>query len=192
MDSTYNSNLPNGEIPEITCATNPEEGFQDILLAIRRVSLDSAGDCTLEAAGRFEGSIVGLEILIKAGMRPGIIQVGDEEEIDPTAVHVDGILFRSIGKPTGELIRALSKLYEVPSKSPEARDVVAFVGIALDGDPRQIREQHIRLKLFHDPWDKDCECCELFLHVDLPDRLIGIHEKDQEYRPAVIRALAAR
>jgi len=179
-------------LPEITAAFDPEEGFQDIILRILEISFDVEGGCTMRAMGTFEGKLVGTGIAMQGGMRPFFVG-GDIDKQDSNAFFPRGIVFNSLGEPSDNLVAALSKLYGITGPLARMRAEVAFGCAAIDGDPRQVRNQPVYFKLFFgEPSDDegpDDQYCELYCNLHLKDRLVEIKEKDGEYRPGVIRAL---
>lgn len=62
------------------------------------------------------------------------------------------------------------------------------MAVSLGTDPRTLPNIPAKLKLFFHS-DIESRYAEVFLNIDLPERLVQFHEKDQEYRKNVIRVL---
>ncbi len=66
-----------------------------------------------------------------------------------------------------------------------------FTGISLEGNPAALFQGPAKIKLFFEPEDEnDYEerYAELFMNFNLKERKMWLSEKDEEYRPAIIRA----
>ena len=70
---------------------------------------------------------------------------------------------------------------------------IAFAVMSLAGDPRAPEQGPVKMKLFYEPAADDPQhdehYAEHYLNIDLAAKLIQFHEKDPEYRPAIIHAL---
>ena len=73
---------------------------------------------------------------------------------------------------------------------------VAFTGISLQGDPRALTVAPAKIKLFFEPdgepddEEYQARYAEAYLDVDLVARRLELNEKDEDYRGALVRALA--
>ena len=172
---------------------NLEQGFADFLLQVEAVSFDSSGKCLITAGGREEGLDVGLQVLLPAGMKCGLVERGDDLVLEEDRVYYNGVEFRSLGTRSENFLAVLAKAYEVPLQSPKMAGATAFTCIVLEGDMESFAERPVKCKLFFDEKmlreDNDEDYCELYLNIDLKLRILEIAEKDQEYRANIMRAL---
>ena len=142
---------------------------------------------TITAQGMHRGRHVGLEIRIKAGMKPGLI--GDE--IDKTAFYPQGIIIRRIGDTTRHLADVFAEVYIAPISNAEPLQELDLTSFALDGDPTLVETEHLNFKVFHDDSDALGLYFEMFLHIDIPEGFIRLDEKDEEYRENVVKSFVA-
>jgi hypothetical protein len=84
-------------------------------------------------------------------------------------------------------VESLASAYEVEPPQGALRRSIPLTVFALEGDPQQLESQHLNFKVFHDDTEERDQYYELFLHVDLPNGRVELHEKDPEYRTSVIR-----
>lgn len=98
------------------------------------------------------------------------------------------VTLRSIGEPSDNFVEVLSKLYGVPSKSSPMLAEITAQAVGLAADPRRLLEVPVRMKLFFHS-QIEGRYAEVFLNLDVPGRVVQLHEKDQEYRQNVVRAL---
>ena len=72
------------------------------------------------------------------------------------------------------------------------RHITEAYAISLEGNPEMVKNSPARLKLFFG-WEEGSETPygELFLNLDLPNRILELNEKDPEYRSAILAALGA-
>lgn len=178
------------DLPEITAKIGDE--FQDIVLAITDVSVDSTGKYKITASGKFQGKIVGLGLVVRGNMLPGVNPnpKDDKDYFNKDAIYGEGIIFESIGPPSNELVTAIANLYGIKVSQPKMKEKVGFTTIALKGDPRNIKLEMVHFKLFHDEEDEDGEYSELYVDFDIPDGAVVILEKDMDFREGIIKALS--
>jgi len=106
-----------------------------------------------------------------------------------------GISLRSIGAPSDFLLQTLSKLYKQPlgTTATFVKDInVTYVNLkefakAVTGQEGQYTAAN-QYKLFFEGKD-DEEYAEVFLNVNSEENWIELAEKDEEYRPDLLRFL---
>ena len=162
------------------------EDFKDIAFVIEEIDRLGDGSHRVLAAGDYSGNRVALAVAVASGMNPGVVG----SIIDSSAFLEAGITFESVGSDSDALLAAIADLYSCTMPSSQMRPEIEFVAFPLEGDPKNIESEHLNFKIFHDPDNLNGEYCELFVHVDLPNRSLEIHEKDREYRTNVVKALA--
>ena len=108
----------------------------------------------------------------------------------------DGIILKSIGKPSDRLLALLATLYKqkLPANSKFIDSVsLAYVDLNQFGkslvstDPNNDPDVK-EYKLFFQSKDEEAE---LYLNIKPKKQLVEIKEKDEEYRPAIIQMLEA-
>lgn len=170
--------------PELTQLA--EEGFIDMVFRIRDRHVDPNGWWTLTIDAKHQRTIVGLKVAVQPEMRPGI--VGDN--IDKTAFYPASILLMSDGAKSDALLRAFERLSKHPARNVKFREMSKVTSFALDGDPRKLKTEPVKFKIFHDDQDERGEYFELYLNIDLPGGVVALKEKDEEYRPTILKALS--
>lgn len=70
----------------------------------------------------------------------------------------------------------------VPVAGP--RRELGFTAFALQGDPRRLGEEPVRLRLY-----QERPALEVYLHVNLPGLEVEVREKDGEFRGALVTTL---
>lgn len=171
--------------PELTQLS--EEGFVDMVFRIRETHLDENGWYTLTADAKHEGETVGLSVAIQPNMRPGIV----DDKIDNTAFYSQGVLLLRDGVNSDRLLRAFESLYGQPARKSKFRERAELTSFSLMGDPQKLKTSYVKFKIFHDDQDEHGEYFELYLHINLPGGFIAMNEKDQEYRPKILKGLVA-
>ncbi len=169
--------------PELTQLSG--EGFIDMVFRIRDIHVDKNWWYTLTTDAKHRGTIVGLKIAVQPGMRPGIVG----NDIDKTAFYSKSILLIRDGSNSDALLRTFESLYKHPVRDLKFRDMSEVTSFALNGDPRKIKTEYVKFKIFHDDQDERGEYFELYLHINIPGGFIALNEKDQEYRPTILKGL---
>ena len=95
------------------------------------------------------------------------------------------VTIKSAGKSTEAFVRALAKAYG-KAAPPFALTERQLTAIALGGDPRNAYAGKVELKLFCES-ERENEYAEIYLNFDLSKRVVELHEKDPEYRVAVLK-----
>ena len=117
--------------------------------------------------------------------------VGKPLEDGSATFYWGRVTLHSIGAASDNFVALLSKLYGSTSKdSPMLKDISAQA-VGLGVDPRKFLETPARMKLFFHS-ESQSRYAEVFLNVDTAGRVVQFHEKDQEYRENILRALRER
>jgi hypothetical protein len=159
----------------------------DVRIPIIGAHLGVGGAATITAQGTHRGRTVGVEIIVRGGMKPGIVK----DDIDRDAFYGNGVVVRGIGKDTRHLADVFAELYITPVTDGEPLHQLDLTAFALDGDPMLIETEHLNFKVFHDDDDKRGLYFEMFLHIDIPSGYVRFDEKDEEYRGNVVKSFAA-
>jgi hypothetical protein len=170
--------------PEVT--SESEEGFHDLLLYIERHDRLPGGEQALRAFGTHRGRRVGLEVVLGSPWKAGTL--GKDV---PLVTYQGTVTYRSIGRESDALLQVLDELFGTKVRPRVMAKSTTFTGITLGGDPRDVRKGPIQVKLFHEG-ASEADYAELFTNVDIAAGRLEIREKDEEYRSAIVRALAWR
>jgi hypothetical protein len=158
------------------------EGWADVRLAVTEVS-ESKDGTLMRATSLYEGQELGLSVFIPS-------MPTDEKGFG------NGFILKSTGDESDRLLRLLSKLYlQNDSNSIQFRDslIVAYVDLdkfaknvagASQKDSTSIK----KYKLFFEGAKED-EYAEIFLNYNMAEQRIELNEKDEEYRPILIKFL---
>jgi hypothetical protein len=88
-------------------------------------------------------------------------------------------------------LATLAELYELPAPRGGMANFTEVSAITLQGDPERVLDERVTLKLLfgaHD--DSTIPYAELYLTIDVPERLVELKEKDPEWRGAILDGLA--
>jgi len=173
---------PAGELPEVTAAA--EEGWVDLDFRIVRASRGPNGERFFEARGTHRGQTVALAAILGAEW--------DEKPLGDSGAFVywgHGALM-SVGPESDALVTILDDLYETKLGAMRMRQQVDFLAAGMGDDPRRIEEQPVQIKIFFNSDGGEKTYAEAYLNISLAEGRLGFHEKDWDYRPPLLRALA--
>lgn len=140
------------------------------------------------AGGTYYALPVGFAVVLPAEWQEGTIGHG-------VVTYMAWCRFESLGKESDQWLATLRKLYQLPELTAEMLPAVTFTAITLEGDPRRPECGPVKIKLFYecDAADPayDEKYAEHYLNLDLVEGKIEFHEKDPEYRSALLSALTA-
>jgi hypothetical protein len=169
-------------LPEVVSNTE-EGGFCDLTFSIRDYQSKADGSQELHAYGLHQGREVGLIITLGAQWTKGTIDVGF-----PLVTHRGIVTFHSVGAQSDLLLQVLDQLYSTKLNPSSMQAVTSFTGISLEGKPADLTEGDVKIKTFHESEDQE-RYAEFYTNINLSKGLLEIHEKDPEYRAAIIKAL---
>jgi hypothetical protein len=173
------------DLPQIRL--NESNDVQDLIFAIQEVAETPEGRVNIMAYGLHGDRKVGVAVSFRGGMMPGIV----DDEIDRTAFYREGVSFSSVGEDSDTLLLSMASFYGATSETGRFVKRVATTSFALDGDPRNMMNEKIMFKVFFCPEGEDDKYAELYTNIDLPNRVLELLEKDEEYRVNIIKALTA-
>jgi len=97
----------------------------------------------------------------------------------------------SIGPESDELVAVLDDLYGTRTGACVMRKQISVTAVGLLSDPRLIETQPVRMKIFFNANAEDeSTYAEAYLNVLLQSGVLQFHEKGEDYRRPLIRALA--
>lgn len=168
--------------PEIT-ADSEIAGFVDLAFAIHSKETLPDGAQALRAYGVHQGREVGISVVLGAHWKKGAL--GPNAAL---TTYQGTVTYRSLGAPSDAFLQVLDQLYDTKLRPTTIRPDTTFTGISLAGEPADLMKGPARIKLFFESGAED-RYAELYTNIDLSKGLLQIHEKDPEYRSAIIRAL---
>jgi hypothetical protein len=170
-------------VKELVIDNGEEEGWgADLKLSITSIS-ETDTSKIIKALSTYNGKKVGL-----------VISIPNKKEGDKG--FASGILLKSIGSESDDLLQTLSKLYKQKSDTNQKFTNSVFVTYinfnqfakSLGGQDGGDDENEKQYKLFFEG-KKDGEYAEMYLNYNLNENWIEIKEKDEEYRPLIIKFL---
>ena len=178
-----NSNLPG-------VLTRVEDGWVDVSLAIlEHQSVEHEGvkvGDALVIGGTWDGETVRMNV--------GIPSDWEEAKMTPPPPMKSWstlVSFLRAGTSSDRFVRALARQYQIPDEGLRAKEEAVFDALSLFEDPRPIGAKPVRLKLFLTQGGR-LSHGEVYLTIDLQNKLVKLHEKDPEYRMSIIEALSDR
>ncbi len=167
-------------VEEIT--VTDEEGFVDFDFPLVSTSQVDGGGWRFGALGLLDGTPIGFDVALGGEWK--------RQDIDDGAFTVfwgAGAIIRRGTESDGFCVLLQDK-YELVGSSRAMPDIVETMVVSLGVDPRLIAEGPIRTKMFVEPEGDEAEYAEFFLNVDPEGRVVQFHEKDNEYRPNLVKA----
>ena len=171
------------KLEEITDHIDTAEDWNDIFLKIvSEIKTDSSH--IYISKGLYHGNIVGIKCEIKNNIKAGIVN----GKMNEKGFARNSIQLISIGQESDQLIKALSELYKFPTKKQFRKSISPSLFSLNEKEINRDSEDYFKLKLFFNE-DSETLYSELYFNIDLRKRIIEIHEKDEDYRLNVIKAL---
>jgi hypothetical protein len=163
-----------------------EEGFVDVDLPIVEISSDHTGECRFTVRGEIAGTDVGFSFVLHPAWDPQPIEGGG-------AIFYWGTgSYERTGPESDRFVALVAQRYQLDATSGSAsmlpRIQVQVVG--LDSDPSKASGQGAKMKLFfHSESEDEGRYAEVFTNINIEEGVLEFHEKDNEYRAPLIRAL---
>jgi hypothetical protein len=168
--------------PAPTDTVNPNE-WVDLDLSIEDVVRNDGVLAAITAKGQIDGQRIGFAF--------DVFPEWKAQKTDEGATFYWGrARYRSIGTESDQFLQTVSRLYIVGGENSRMSQATDVVAVGLADDPRRLFESPIRLKCFFESESDDATAyAEVYTNIDLAGRVLQFHEKDQEYRAALVRAL---
>ena len=170
------------EIPDLTI--QKEDGFVDLSLRMEVPSLDTENGYRFEARALYEGRPIAFAV-----------SFGTEWQAQEVEGESSKFLFYwgeadlvSLGPESDAFIQTLDRLYRTEIGVTQMRRTVHFTAVSLAGDPNLLPAEPLKIKLFFES-DEDELCAEVYLNLDVLEKRVEFHEKDQDFRRPLILAI---
>lgn len=162
-----------------------EDGFVDLKLTITEYWQDQNKNHICKVSGLWKNEVVGFEIAFRPDMKTGIV----DDEVDKSRFYREGINIYSIGEPSDKFVKALIELYKLSCNYGKMNRKICTTTFVLGGNPDNIKTEYIKTKVFLDDTDEKGFYSELFINIDLKNKVLELREKDPEYRLNIINML---
>ncbi len=160
-----------------------EEGFVDIDLPMDSAKIGKDGTLTIIARGRTGDEIAGFAVDIAPDWES---QKVSEEDDDITFYWSKGCI-RSIGSESDEFLALLAHEYQLPHSGKMAlRTPISLV--LLGSSPGSIQTAPAHMKAFFEQESEE-NYAEAFINLDIQNKIVEFHEKDNDYRTGLVTAL---
>ena len=144
------------------------------------------GSQNIRGSGTHRGRALCLEIILGPTWEAG--SLGKDV---PLVTYRGIVTYRSTGSDSDAFVQVLDELYGTKLTPKRMATEARFTGISLEGDPRDLTKGPVKIKLFFESGGED-DYAELYTNIELAVRRLEVHEKDEDYRLPIIRALRAQ
>lgn len=158
-----------------------EEGFVDIDLHVASYNANKDGPFRIRVANTFQGKAVGFLVQIDKKWTAKKM----ENVKKPLFWGTGQLIFD--GEATVAFVEMLSGLYGVSLPTIVGQQV-DFDAVGLFNDPRKLATREVKMKLFFNSENQNLYS-EVYLNVNLSEKTLELHEKDQDYRQPLVRSL---
>lgn len=176
----------NENLIELTSNQNAEEGWQDLIFTITEKEKTNDGFWIMTCKAKYENQIVGLKIKIADGIPAGFVN----GEVDNTSFVPEGVEIESIGNESDKLVEVISGFYGQPKRTRFTDEKLTFTAFPLNKEQGVLENGQFHFKLFFDENDEKDLYAEIFLNPDLTNGTVELNEKDEEYRPNIVKLLS--
>ena len=166
-----------------------KDGFIDCVLKI--IDLTETDDSyKFHLKSSYDDNVLGMDVVVVKNIRSGF---DNDTKIIKSNVYREGVIFKSSGEESNNLISTLAKLYDLKESSFEMVAKETFTAIALHQGCIDMLVEPVKIKLFGKDDDEeslDEEYYESFFNIDLKNGYVYWNEKDSDYRNPLIKALS--
>jgi len=155
------------------------DGFVDIDLPITQIAPDP-GVTRIVARGVILGKEVGLEVDLASA---------SQRSRGQASLPLGTAQIRTLGAVSDNFVALLDSRYKIPIPSKTMLAAVAAAVVGLQGDPAHAQEGVTQMKFFFFDSGPQDRYAEVYINVDADKRVLGFHEKDEDYRKALLLAL---
>ena len=161
-----------------------EQGWVNLQFGLLGVHEPDENFVVVGVGARHADREIGFNVLIP---RRGECQSGDPASFEGFA---GGMVLVGIGVQSDRFLASLSSLYGLTAIPERMAKLTEVSAISLQGNPERILSEPVATKIFFCAYpDSGVPYAEAFLSFDIPRGTIEFHEKDPEYRQAIVDAL---
>lgn len=104
--------------------------------------------------------------------------------------HNGNIAFVNAQPLEKNFLEILAQLYDVPAPKHGMANFTEVSAVSMRGDPERVLNETVTLKLlFGAHEESEIPYAEAYLTIDFPNRTVLLHEKDPEWRGAIVAGL---
>lgn len=161
-----------------------EDGFLDIDVPIVSMSKSPTGSLRFEACGQIAGETMGFAVVLLPDWQAQPLEDSD------AAFYWGAGAYERTGRESDAFVRFVARRYGLSSSGPLSmlREIPAKV-VGLNTDPADALKRGASTKFFFHS-DSTERYAEVFTNINLRESVLEFHEKDEEYRAALVRALS--
>ena len=159
-----------------------EDGFVDLALNLEALIRNDDGSHYFEARAEYKGKPVAFAVVLSPNWQQ---QDFEDSEI---SLYWGGARLISLGAVSDDFLDVVDQRYETKLAPVRMRGAVDFIAVCLEGNPEQLGEKAVKMKLLFDVEDED-RYAEFYLNCDPAQKRVQFHEKDSDYRRPVVLAL---
>jgi len=159
-----------------------EGGFLDVDVPIERV-IEEADIVRIVARGHIEDGNVGLEVDFPLPRR---------RANGPIRLSIGRARISSLGEESDRLVKFLAQRYGMAGPAAGMLKDVEASAVGLDDDATGPWRGRKEMKFFFYEDGPDDRYAEVYVNVDFDGHMLEIHEKDPDYRKALILAFTTR
>lgn len=162
-----------------------EEGFLDIDLPLVSIEVSPSGETRFIARGEVAGVDTGFSVVLHSEWDPQPLE-------DNSATFYWGTgAYERTGPESDRFVELVAQRYKLQSAgTPAMLASIQVQVVGLDSDPSKAKDQGAKMKLFfHSDSEDEGRYAEVFTNINIEEGLLEFHEKDNEYRAPLVRAL---
>lgn len=157
------------------------DGFIDFPFTITNTKEDK-GYYQYTIKATVDNDTIGMLVSLKKDIKAGFVNG------EPKNMFVDnGIKFTSIGEQSNRLLHFMRNKYNLPAKDNTLKQEQIFTCANLNQNAVDYKNGSSRFKIF---LEDDEENAELFVNFNFAQKTINLNEKDNLYRPQLVRLLS--
>lgn len=150
--------------------TGRQDDLIDFIVPLEKLVPTDRGWLGLFASGTHAGREISFKIMLAPGLRS------------------EFVLLLSDGPPSDRWLGCIATSWGMQKSGLVMAEQVPFTSVATHGDPRRLREEEVRFKLFAGS-EEQGDYAEWFLHLNVPRGYAGLAEKDRKYRANLVLAM---
>ena len=160
-----------------------DDDFKDLIFRITSVSKVDENRINLVCMAQHNEKIVGFALTIHDNAKPGIIK----GEIDNSSIIHNGASIHTLNSISNNFLETLAALYDQPKPKEFSQNKIEFTIFPLNENVATLANGKFKFKFFYD--NNEDLYAELYINIDLPNKLLEFNEKDAGYRENIIRVL---
>lgn len=182
--TSKNENNDKVVLEEITSRTDTSEGFSDIFLRITEETKTDSSHIYI-AKGLYKKKVIGLKFEVKSNMPNGITPEGEINS--KSGIIYQAVKINSIGKESDDFVNALGELYSFPTTKEFTKKQLVATAFSLNREETELAKSgYYKFKLFFEE-ENESLYAELYFNINTNEKIIELHEKDQDYREPLIK-----